>query len=83
MGRQEDFASNGSAETLRSQVELFARARELYRHRQWNAAQSAFQEILDKWPKDGPSSVYVERCQEYIAAEPPANWDGVFVMTHK
>jgi adenylate cyclase len=83
MGRQEDFASNGSAETLRSQVELFARARELYRHRQWNAAQSAFQEILDKWPKDGPSGVYLERCQEYIAAEPPANWDGVFVMTHK
>jgi adenylate cyclase len=64
-------------------VELFSRARELYRNRQWKAAQSAFQEILDKWPKDGPSSVYVERCQEYIAAEPPANWDGVFVMTHK
>jgi adenylate cyclase len=83
MGRQEDFASNGSAEAVRSHVELFARARELYRHRQWNAAQTSFQEILDKWPKDGPSGVYVERCQEYIAAEPPANWDGVFVMTHK
>jgi adenylate cyclase len=83
MGRPEDFASNGLAETVRSQVELFSRARELYRNRQWKAAQSAFQEILDKWPKDGPSSVYVERCQEYIAAEPPANWDGVFVMTHK
>jgi adenylate cyclase len=83
MGRQEDFASNGSAETVRSQVELFARARELYRNRQWSAAQSAFQEILGKWPKDGPSSVYLERCQEYIAAEPPANWDGVFVMSHK
>jgi hypothetical protein len=25
----------------------------------------------------------VERCQEYIDAEPPADWDGVFVMTHK
>jgi adenylate cyclase len=83
MGRPEDFASNGLAETVRSQVELFSRARELYRNRQWKGAQSAFQEILDKWPKDGPSSVYVERCQEYIAAEPPANWDGVFVMTHK
>jgi adenylate cyclase len=83
MGRQEDFAANGSAETLRLQMELFAHARELYRTRQWNVAQSAFQEILDKWPKDGPSRVYVERCQEYIAAEPPANWDGVFVMTHK
>jgi adenylate cyclase len=83
MGRQADFAANGSAEAVRLQVELFDRARELYRKRQWKAAQNAFQEYLDKWPKDGPSGVYVERCQEYIAAEPPANWDGVFVMTHK
>jgi|HubBroStandDraft_6_1064221.scaffolds.fasta_scaffold19394_2 adenylate cyclase len=83
MGRQADFAVDGSTETVRLQMELFGRARELYRDRQWHEAQSAFQKILDKWPKDGPSSVYMERCREYIAAEPPANWDGVFVMTHK
>jgi len=83
MGRQMDFAADGSAETVRSQVEMFARARELYRNRQWKAAQLVFQEFLDKWPKDGPARVYMERCQEYIAAAPPANWDGVFVMTHK
>ena len=83
MGRKEDFDADGSTETVRLQVEMFTRARELYRGRQWKAAQGAFQEFLDKWPKDGPSRVYVERCQEYIAAGPPANWDGVFVMTHK
>jgi adenylate cyclase len=74
---------NGAGEDVRAQQELFARARELYRHRRWSDALSAFQEIRDKWPKDGPAGVYVERCQEYIAAEPPGNWDGVFVMTHK
>src|SRR5580692_8972205 len=83
MGRQTDFAANGSAETVRLQMEVFAGARELYRNRQWKAALSAFQGILEKWPKDGPSRAYVERCQEYTVAEPPANWDGVFVMTHK
>ena len=83
MGRQEDFAADGSTETVRLQVEMFARARDLYRTRQWKPAQSAFQEILDKWPKDGPSRVYLERCQEYAKSEPPANWDGVFIMTHK
>jgi adenylate cyclase len=83
MGRQADFAVNGAGEDVRAQQELFARARELYRHRRWSDALSAFQEIRDKWPKDGPAGVYVERCQEYIAAEPPGNWDGVFVMTHK
>jgi adenylate cyclase len=83
MGRQEDFEKDGSRETVHQQVELFARARELYRNRQWKAAQAAFQEIFDKWPKDGPPRVYLERCQEYAAVEPPENWDGVFVMTHK
>jgi adenylate cyclase len=68
---------------VRLQIEAFARARELYRNRQWKAAVCSFQGVLEKWPKDGPSRAYVERCQEYSVAEPPANWDGVFVMTHK
>jgi adenylate cyclase len=83
MGRQADFATNGSAETIRLQVEMFARARELYRGRQWRAAHDAFLDFLGKRPEDGPARLYVERCQEYIGAEPSANWDGVFVMTHK
>jgi adenylate cyclase len=83
MGRREDFAADGLEDELRAQLEMFTRSRELYRNRQWKSAQSAFEEFLDKWPEDGPSRVYVERCQEYIVSEPPANWDGVFVMTHK
>jgi hypothetical protein len=68
---------------MRLQVELFARARELYRHRQWEAAQRAFQDFLDRWPNDGPSRVYWKRCQDYLFEEPPVGWDGVFIMTHK
>lgn len=83
MGRQSDFANDGSAETLRLQLEMFARARELYRARQWQAAQSAFRELLEKWPNDGPARVYLERCREYAGDAPPPEWDGVFVMTHK
>ncbi|MGC1418452.1 MAG: adenylate/guanylate cyclase domain-containing protein [Candidatus Acidiferrum sp.] len=83
LGRQADFEAGGSAEDVRLQVDLFAHARQLYQHRQWEAAQRAFQEILDKWPTDGPSRVYWKRCQDYLFEEPPANWDGVFVMTHK
>lgn len=83
MGRQADFDAEGSAEIVRSQVEMFDRARELYRARHWEAAQRTFQEFLDKWPDDGPSRVYWKRCQDYLFDEPPAAWDGVFVMTHK
>jgi adenylate cyclase len=83
LGRKTDFEEDGSAESVRLQVEKFTRARELFRDRQWEAAKSAFQNILDEWPQDGPARVYLERCQEYSTSEPPANWDGVFVMTHK
>jgi len=83
MGQQEDLAAEGRAEEVRLQVEQFARARELFRNRKWDAAQRAFQEFLDSWPEDGPSRTYWKRCQEYLFDEPPANWDGVFVMTHK
>ena len=89
MGRKADFAANASDGDLHSLFQLnsllaqFSQARELYRRRKWDAAQSAFQEILDKWPEDGPSRVYWKRCQDYLFDEPPVNWDGVFVMTHK
>jgi adenylate cyclase len=83
VGRQRDFSANGSAAELHAQLEEFSRARELYRRREWQTAQRAFQELLDKWPEDGPSRMYWKRCQEYLFDEPPINWDGVFVMTHK
>src|SRR5580704_12927251 len=83
MGRQTDLVAEGRAEEVRLQVEQFEHARELFRHRKWEAAQRAFQEFLDRWPGDGPSRVYWKRCQEYLFDEPPTNWDGVFVMTHK
>ena len=73
----------GTPEEVRSRVELFERARALYCRRRWQAAQEAFQEILDKLPDDGPSRAYWKRCQEYLFEEPPSAWDGVFTMTHK
>jgi len=61
----------------------FADARKLYEQRQWTEAQSAFHSVLERWPEDGPARAYWKRCQEYLFDEPPANWDGVFTMTHK
>src|SRR5271168_608120 len=83
MGRQADFDSNGSAEAAQSRLEDFRLARELYRQRQWEAAQKAFESILAKWDSDGPARTYWKRCQEYLFDEPPSGWDGVFTMTHK
>src|SRR5215469_1258092 len=67
---------------LLQRLKDFAAARELYKHRKWEEAQSAFQEILKGFAGDGPSRMYWKRCQEYLFDEPPMGWDGVFTMTH-
>ena len=64
-------------------VALFASAREAYKRRDWRAARSAWVTILQRWPDDGPSRVFLARCEEYIAEEPPVAWDGVYAMKHK
>jgi adenylate cyclase len=83
IGRMGENSVYGTAEETSSRLELFQKARALYRKRQWQAAQNAFQTILDRWPDDGPSRAYWKRCQEYLFEEPPSGWDGVFTMTHK
>ncbi|HUI74863.1 MAG TPA: adenylate/guanylate cyclase domain-containing protein, partial [Candidatus Acidoferrum sp.] len=61
----------------------YAGGRALYRERRWAESQRTFQQILDRWPDDGPSRTYWKRCQEYLFDEPPSGWDGVYTMTHK
>jgi len=83
IGRESELRVDGAADTLRLRLEQFARARDLYHSRRWQEAQQHFQQLLEKWPEDGPSRVYWKRCQEYLFDEPPSAWDGVFTMTHK
>jgi adenylate cyclase len=64
-------------------VAQFGAAREAYKHRDWRSAQAAWVAILERWPDDGPSRVFLTRCEEYIAEEPPGEWDGVYAMKHK
>jgi adenylate cyclase len=64
-------------------LQLFASARALYHQRRWREAQEVFEQVIERWPNDGPSRAYWKRCQEYLFEEPESNWDGVFVMSHK
>jgi adenylate cyclase len=73
-------AKENSGEEL---VAHFSIAREAYKHRDWRTARTAWRAILERWPEDGPSRVFVARCEEYIAEEPPVEWDGVYAMKHK
>lgn len=83
LARHSDLQQDGSLVELLTRMQKFQEARKLYRQRNWADARRAFQAILDRWPNDGPSIVYLKRCQEYLTEEPLPDWDGVFTMTHK
>lgn len=54
----------------------------LYHSGDFSEALNNFNQILKEYPDDGPTKVYIERCQHLIL-DPPAEWTGIFVATHK
>ena len=64
-------------------VTLFNQAREAYKTRDWKKARNYFEDVLHHWPSDGPARVFLARCDDYLAEEPPVDWEGVYVMKHK
>jgi adenylate cyclase len=72
-----------TAGDLNELCEIFTSGHEAYKLRKWREARGYFEHILTRWPNDGPASIFLERCDEYIADEPPEDWDGVYIMKHK
>ena len=83
VARASELEANGALGEVQEHIRQFHGARALYRERRWAEARTAFQTILDRWGNDGPSILYLKRCQEYLTEEPEPDWDGVFTMTHK
>ena len=49
----------------------------------FDKAKKVYESILASHPNDGPSYVYLDRCQEFLTSPPPINWDGVHIMETK
>lgn len=64
-------------------LEAYNEALTLYKQRKWEEARQGFLKALKILPEDGPSQLYIERCEEYIKNPPDDDWDGVFVMKTK
>lgn len=58
-------------------LQRFADARAHYRAARWDAAGAILADLLAERPDDGPSALLQRRCQQ-LAADPPADWDGVW-----
>jgi adenylate cyclase len=76
-------AANSDSAEQDERVALFAKARANYQRRRWPEALALFEQLLARWPSDGPARIYKIRCEEYLVDEPEASWDGVFTMAHK
>jgi adenylate cyclase len=51
----------------------------MYRSRDFAGARAVFAANAG----DGPSAIYVERCDLFISEPPPDTWDGVWRMKEK
>ena len=71
------------AEKKMEVVEMYQAGLGLYKERQWTEAISTFENGLQIDPLDGPCRVFMERCQEYMQAPPPEDWDAVHVLDSK
>jgi len=61
----------------------FADALSAYREQRWPEAAALFARLLEQYPADGPTQVFLQRSRELMQASPAAEWDGVFVMKTK
>jgi len=61
----------------------FAEALALFRERRFGAALEAFEALAARFPGDGPTAVYLERCRKHAILPPPLDWDGVYQLASK
>jgi adenylate cyclase len=77
------LGSDGVAPEMLELVRRFNEGILLYRNREWDNAVELFSELINTYPDDQPTKLYMERAWLYSKNPPPENWDGVFVMASK
>jgi adenylate cyclase len=63
-------------------IEQFEAGRQLYEKGEFKKAHTQFEHLAGMYPDDGPTKIYLNRCQEFID-QPPAHWDGIYRLTNK
>jgi adenylate cyclase len=64
-------------------IERFEGGLAAYRARRWEEARDIFASIAVEYHGDGPSKLYMERCEEMMKTPPGPDWDGVTIMETK
>ena len=77
-----DYHNDTTFPNLMDTVGYFNEGVAKYRAGDWDASIKKFNEALAANPSDLLAQTYVER-NEILKADPPKDWDGVWVMTSK
>jgi adenylate cyclase len=64
-------------------LKLYEEGISLYQMRKYADGLAKFDEILKRYPSDGPSKTYRQRCEVFRDFPPAPNWDGVFEKRSK
>lgn len=75
--------STGISSTMKKVIDSYNQGLAAYRQQRWDEAILYFKAALHAKADDGPSEVYLERCEQFKQNPPEAGWDGVFTMTTK
>jgi adenylate cyclase len=61
----------------------FSQALAAYKEGKWDKAYEMFAAIAEKHPSDGPTNLFLSRCQHFRKEAPEGTWEGVYTMTTK
>ncbi|MCK6452674.1 MAG: adenylate/guanylate cyclase domain-containing protein, partial [Alphaproteobacteria bacterium] len=71
------LADAPEAVSSRGWIAAYEAGIDLYAQRQWDAAIARFEQAIALRGDDPPARLFIERCREYRAAPPGADWDMV------
>ncbi len=77
-----DYHSDESFPHLMEVVGYFGEGRKHYSAGNWDEATKSFEAALSLNPDDALSKMYIGRCEQ-LRAEPPTDWDGIWIMKEK
>ncbi len=68
---------------MRTMLDDFENGRILYTQRNFIEAKQYFEAVLVKLPEDGPSQIYLNRCNFYLRKPPRRDWDAIVDLEEK
>lgn len=68
---------------MKAMLDDFENARVMYTERNFAGAKEAFRAILERFPEDGPSSIYKNRCEFFMRKPPNIDWSPIVNLEEK